>query len=125
PHGNDARHAGAPRGRPDPPGPGLGHTATRTSALAPGPRGRGRRRGLVDLRALAAVGDSPPGGLGGKLDQLVVAVRLRVAERLRVSVEEHFQLAFLDALVQPGAAKHEPAQPVNERALRGSIELSP
>ena len=40
-------------------------------------------------------------------------------------VEVDVELALLDALVEPGAAEHEPPQPVHERALGRADQLGP
>jgi len=74
---------------------------------------------------MAAVRDATPVGLRRELDWLAVALRLHVPERVRGVVEDDVQLAFLDALVEPGATEHEPAQPVDERAVGGADELRP
>jgi hypothetical protein len=42
-----------------------------------------------------------------------------------VGLEAHVELAFLDALVQPGGAEDEPPQPVDQRAVAGADELGP
>ena len=80
---------------------------------------------LLGSPAQPLVGDGLPGGLGRQLDQLRVAVGLHVAEAVRVLVEVDVELAFLDALVQPGAAEHESAQPVHQRAVRRSDQVVP
>src|SRR4051794_1761088 len=101
-----------------------------TSALA-GVASRRRKR-IVSRRNEAAgtrlpggVRDPAPVGLGGQLDRLVVALGLDVAERVRGLVEGDVELALLHALVEPGGAEHEAAEPVHERALRGADELRP
>jgi peptidoglycan/xylan/chitin deacetylase (PgdA/CDA1 family) len=71
------------------------------------------------------VRDAVPARLGRQLDRLPTAVRLDVHERIRVSVEVHVELSFLDTLIEPGAAEDEPAQPVHERALGRPDELGP
>src|SRR3954447_10782683 len=73
----------------------------------------------------AAVGDTAPVRLGRELDRLAVALGLHVAEGAGQVVEHDVELALLDALVEPGGAEHEPAQPVHERAVRGPDELRP
>jgi hypothetical protein len=70
----------------------------------------GRRLAPFGIRAgrdgaSAPVGDAAPGGLSGKLDQLVAAIGLDVAEGLGVLVEDDVQLALLDPLIEPGAAE--------------------
>ncbi len=65
-------------------------------------------------RLAAAVGDAVPVRLGRELDRLVVLHRLHVAERVRGLVEHDVQLALLHALVEPGGAEDEAAQPVHE-----------
>ena len=99
-----------PRGRP------------RRLRRAP-PRAAGRRRGRrgdrqgargAAARLTAGVRDPVPVGLGRQLDRLVVALRLDVAEGARGVVVDDVELAFLHALVEPGGAEHEPAQPVHE-----------
>ena len=74
---------------------------------------------------LAAVGEPAPGGLAGELDRLAVAVRLDVAEGAGAVVEDDVELALLDPLIEPGAAEDEPADPVDEAALRAGDQLSP
>ncbi len=74
---------------------------------------------------LAPVGDAAPGGLFGELDQILAAVRLDVAEGLGALVEDDVELPLLDALVEPGAAEDEPAQPVDEAAVGGADQLLP
>ena len=67
------------------------------------------------LAGLAAgVRDPVPVRLGRQLDRLVVALGLDVAEGARGVVVDDVELAFLHALVEPGGAEHEPAQPVHE-----------
>src|SRR4051794_4946606 len=79
-----------------------------------------------DGRGLARrVRDPAPIGLGGELDRLVVALGLDVAEGVGRLVERDVELALLHALVEPGGAEHEPAQPVHERALGRPDELGP
>src|SRR3954447_870430 len=73
----------------------------------------------------AAVGDTAPVRLGRELDRLAVALGLHVAEGAGQVVEHDVELALLDALVQPGGAEDEPAQPVHQRAVRGPDELRP
>ena len=77
------------------------------------------------LRAPGGVRDPAPVGLGRELDRLVVALGLDVAEGVAELVEDDVELALLHALVEPGGAEDEPAQPVHERALGGSDELRP
>ena len=74
---------------------------------------------------LAAVGEAGPGGLAGELDRLRVAIGLHVAEALALGVEDDVELALLDALVEPGAAEDEPADPVHEAAVGGADQLGP
>src|SRR3712207_8335776 len=45
--------------------------------------------------------------------------------RLRVGLERHVELALLDALVQPRGAEHQPAQPVDQRAVGRADQLGP
>ena len=80
---------------------------------------------LAVARRSALVGDGLPGGLGRELDQLRVPVGLHVAEAVRVLVEVDVELAFLDALIQPGATEHQPAQPVHQRAIRRPDQVVP
>jgi len=42
-----------------------------------------------------------------------------------VLVEHDLELALHDALVEPGAAEHEPADPVDEGPFGGPVELEP
>ena len=102
-------------------GPRLGAARPRpVSALRP------RRRSLgIDHLTAGVVGDPAPGGLGGQLDRLAVAVGLHVGEGVRLRVEGDVELALLDALVQPGGAEDEPPQPVHERAVGRADELGP
>src|SRR5918997_1776784 len=74
---------------------------------------------------LAPIPDRAPARLGRELDQLEVAIRLGVPEGVGVLVEDHLELALHHALVEPGAAEDEPADPVDERALRGAVEVAP
>ena len=66
---------------------------------------------------LAAVGDLAPGGLWRELDELEVALGLCVAEGVLRLIEDDLELALEHALVEPRAAKDEPADPVHERTL--------
>src|SRR6185437_91687 len=60
-----------------------------------------------------------------ELDRLAAAIGLDVDERGAVVVEGDVQLTLLDALVQPGAAEDQAAQPVHQRALGGAHQLGP
>src|SRR5262249_45300171 len=71
------------------------------------------------------VGDPAPGGLGRQLDGLAVPIGLHVHEGVGVHVELDVELALLDALVEPGGAEDEAAQPVDEAAVAGADELGP
>ena len=98
---------------------------------------QGPRRGVEARRAdagraapLAAVGDAAPGGLGRQLDRLAAAADRgsRAARRRSCrsrSSKPTLELALVDALVEPGAAEHEPAQPVHQRALGRADQLRP
>ena len=89
-----------------------------------GARGGGER--VAQLGPLGpGVGDPAPVGLGRELDRLVVALGLDVAEGVVALVEDDVELALLHALVQPGGAEDEPAQPVHERALGRADQLGP
>ncbi len=105
----------------------LGHHATRARPRRAG----GRRtvghaeRGPALLAGAGAVSDLAPARLRRELDQLEVAVRLGVAERARRVVEHDLELALHHALVEPGAAEHEPADPVHQRALGGAVQVAP
>src|SRR3954454_2251805 len=96
----------------------------------PSPR-PARRRWAAALRrrtsgALAGhVGHPAPRGLGRQLDRLAAAVGLDVREGVRRRVEGDVELALLDALVEPRRPEDEPAQPVDERAVRRADELGP
>ncbi len=112
----------------------VGHAAARAAGRR-GRRGRdrpGARRGArlgsgVPRAARSArhVCHSAPRRLGGELDRLAVALGLDVGEGLRVDVEGDVELALLHALVQPGAAEHQPPQPVHEAAVGRPHELGP
>src|SRR5205823_5894775 len=67
---------------------------------------------------LRAVGQARPGRLAGELDRLAVALGLDVAERVGLRIERDVELAFLYPLVEPGSAEDEPAEPVDEAAIR-------
>jgi hypothetical protein len=54
-----------------------------------------------------------------------VPVGLDVLEGLRLGLEGDVELALLDALVQPGRAEDEPAQPVHQRAVGRADQLGP
>src|SRR3954447_5733101 len=86
--------------------------------------GRLAQRRVSDSSA-GGVRDPVPVRLRTELDRLGVAIRLHVAERVVDLVEDHVQLTLLDALVEPGGAEHEPAQPVHERAVRGPDDVRP
>ena len=73
----------------------------------------------------ALVGEPGPRGLARELDRLGVAIRLHVAEAVRLAVEDDVELALLDPLVEPGAAEDQPADPVDEAAVGGPDELCP
>ena len=73
----------------------------------------------------ARVRHALPVRLGRELDRLLVALGLDVAEGVGGVVEDDVQLALLDALVEPGGAEDEPAQPVHERAVGGADQLRP
>ena len=73
----------------------------------------------------ARVRDPAPVGLGRELDRLAVALGLDVAEGVVGVVEDDVELAFLHALVEPGRAEDEPAQPVHERPLGRADQLGP
>ena len=83
------------------------------------------RADQLALQLLPRVRHALPVRLGRELDRLVVVLRLDVAERVRHLVEHDVQLALLDALVEPGGAEHEPAQPVHQRAVGRADELGP
>ena len=90
--------------------------AARRRRLALGAPGRAAGRRPRE-RSAGHVGDAIPAGLGRELDRLAAAVGLDVDEPLGVLVERDVELALLDALVEPGAAEDQPAQPVHERAF--------
>ncbi len=73
----------------------------------------------------AAVGDAAPGRFLGELDQLRAAVRLDIAERLALLVEHDVELAFLDALIEPGAPEHEAPYPMHEAAVGRPDQVLP
>ena len=98
---------------------GAGVGRARRGARA-GARTRRRRSGSA-----RDVGDPAPRGLGRQLDGLAVAVRLDVHEGAGLDVELDVELALLDALVEPGGAEDEAAQPVHERAVRRADQLGP
>src|SRR5439155_16808146 len=56
-----------------------------------------------------------PGGHGGELEQGAAAAGIAVAEVGAVVVPGDLEQTFLDAVVEPGAAEHELAQPVDKR----------
>src|SRR6201996_6209961 len=75
--------------------------------------------------ASAPVGDATPARLLGELDQLGAAVGLDVAEGLAALVEDDVELTLLDPLVEPRAAEHKAADPVDEAAVGGTDEVLP
>src|ERR1700712_2620307 len=77
------------------------------------------------MRASASVGDAAPRRLLRELDELGAAVGLDVAEGLGALVEDDVELALLDALVEPGAAEDEAADPVDEAAVGGTDQVLP
>src|SRR4051794_15247193 len=66
-----------------------------------------RRAAGTDHASARLVRHPPPRRLWRQLHRLAVAVGLDVAEGLGDGVELDVELAFLDALVQPGRAEHE------------------
>src|SRR5436190_1048989 len=74
---------------------------------------------------MLAVRDAVPAGLGGELDRLPSALRLRIDEPVPAVVEGDVELSLLDALVKPGATKDQSSQPVHQRTLRGPDQLRP
>ena len=106
------------------------HAAPGAAGRRGGRRGdrQGARRGRCERRAeppARRVRDPAPVRLGRELDRLAVALGLDVAEGVRGVVEDDVELALLDALVEPGGAEDEPAQPVHERAVGRADELRP
>src|SRR3954464_3134387 len=85
-------------------------TSSRVPAI-PIPMSTAGRSTPPSYPRLAAVRHLAPRRLGRELDDLVVAVGLCVAERVRAVVEDELQLALLDALVEPGAPENQAAQP--------------
>jgi hypothetical protein len=55
----------------------------------------------------------------------VVAIGLNVSEGVGPLVEDDVELAFLDPLVEPGAAEDESADPVDEALVGAADELEP
>ncbi len=107
-----------------------GRALAREEAGRRGSRSRGHapRRGAAaaarDLSA-RAVGDAAPARLRRELDRFTIALGLDVAEGVRRVVEDHVELAFLHALVQPGGAEDEAAEPVHERPVGRADEVRP
>ena len=98
------------------------------SCFAASSAGCSASRPLPSLSAglrLAPVGETGPGGLARELDRLRVAIRLHVAEGVRVGVEDDVELTLLDPLVEPGAAEDEAPDPMHEAAVGGADELGP
>src|SRR5919197_1482613 len=82
-------------------------------------------RESVDSGSARDVRHPAPGGLGRQLDRLAVPVGLDVLEGLRLGLEGDVELALLDALVQPGRAEEEPAQPVHQQSVGRADQLGP
>ena len=103
--------------------------AARVQARAKKPGRASERRHAVrpaPLQSAArAVGDAAPARLRRELDRFTIALGLDVAERVRRVVEDHVELAFLHALVQPGGAEDEAAEPVHERPVGRADEVRP
>src|SRR5581483_11086073 len=72
-----------------------------------------RFRSVTERSMLAPVLELVPRGHGGELEQGAPAARVAVAEVGAVVVPGHLEQALLDAMVEPGAAEDELAQPVD------------
>src|SRR5581483_1539065 len=80
------------------------------------PRRRAARRpGLLRAGRLARILQLVPAGHGRQLEQGAAAARVAVGELGGVVVPGDLEQAFLDAMVEPGAAEDQLAQPVDER----------
>src|SRR5215218_160376 len=62
---------------------------------------------------------------GCQLEQGAVAARVAVGELAVAVVPVHLEQPFLDAMVEPGAAEDELAEPVDERLAPNERELLP
>ena len=65
-----------------------------------------------------------PGRHGRELEQGPVAARVAVRELGFLVVPVHLEQPLLDAMVEPGAAEDELAQPVDERLAANSDSCS-
>ncbi len=94
---------------------GSGATAGRSSPVGAEPPERVRGRSSLGLEhASAPVLQLAPGRNGSKLEQRPPALGLRIAEVARVVDPRDVEKPFLHAVVEPGAAEDELAQPVDE-----------
>src|SRR5439155_18769640 len=94
-------------------------------------RARADRPGRPAARPRTGAGPSPPvlelvpARGGEELEQGAAAVRIGEGEVLPLVVPIHFEQPLLHAVVEPGAAKDELLEPVDERLTADERELVP